>query len=210
MSLIREGLFKFGPFILNVATKTLRNGEQNIPLPPKVFDTLLALVERRGEVVSKDQLMQTLWPDSFVEESNLAQNVFVLRRTLGRAPGDQEYIQTVPKRGYRISVPVEELVAPASDLKNSALAIERPTRSYSLPRAVIVVGIALATIGVFTVLLVRLQPIPPPLAKFSQLNAGRRRQARANWITRRHKCPTRHRWQPSLLHGGYVELNVDC
>jgi DNA-binding winged helix-turn-helix (wHTH) protein/Tol biopolymer transport system component len=167
--MIREGLFKFGPFILNAATKTIRNGEQNIPMPPKVFDTLLALVERRGEVVTKDQLMQALWPDSFVEESNLTQNVFVLRRALGRAPGDQEYIQTLPKRGYRISVPVEELDAPAGDLKSPAAAIERPKRSYLSRPAVIIAGIALGTIGLLTMILLRTQPIRPPLPNFSQL-----------------------------------------
>ncbi len=169
MSLIREGLFKFGPFILNAATKTLRNGEQSVPMPPKVFDTLLALVERRGEVVTKDQLMQALWPDSFVEESNLTQNVFVLRRTLGRAPGDHEYIQTVPKRGYRISVPVEELAVPVSHLKDPDSGIERKKRSFSSRPALIVAGIALGAVGLLAMLLLRTQQIRPPLANFSQL-----------------------------------------
>src|SRR5580658_2206766 len=106
--MIRGRLYKFGVFTLNAGTMTLRKGKEVVSLPPKVFDTLLALVERQGEVISKDQLMKTLWPDCFVEENNLAQNVFLLRKTLGRASGDEDYIQTVPKRGYRISVPVEE------------------------------------------------------------------------------------------------------
>jgi DNA-binding winged helix-turn-helix (wHTH) protein/Tol biopolymer transport system component len=167
--MIQEGLFKFGPFVLNAATKTLRNGEQIITMPPKVFETLLALVGRRGEVVTKDELMQALWPDSFVEESNLTQNVFVLRRTLGRTSGDQEYIQTVPKRGYRISVPVQELEAPASEPNGPAVTMERQRRSFSSRPAVIMVGIALGIISLSTLLLWRKQPMHPPLANFSQL-----------------------------------------
>jgi DNA-binding winged helix-turn-helix (wHTH) protein/WD40 repeat protein len=169
MPLIREGLFKFGPFILNAATKTLRNGEQNVSMPPKVFDTLLVLVERRGEVATKDQLMHALWPDSFVEESNLTQNIFVLRRSLGRAPNGQEYIQTIPKRGYRISLPIEELAAPSSELKDTAAPIAHQKRSFSAISATIVIGIVLGAVGLLTILLLQTQLIRPPFANFSQL-----------------------------------------
>jgi Tol biopolymer transport system component/DNA-binding winged helix-turn-helix (wHTH) protein len=78
----------------------MRDGRMT-PLPPKVFDTLLVLVENSGRVVSKDELMQSLWPDTFVEESNLTQNISQLRRALGDGAGDAQYIETIPKRGYR-------------------------------------------------------------------------------------------------------------
>jgi Tol biopolymer transport system component len=69
----------------------------------------VALVRQRGEVVSKQELMEAVWPDSFVEEGNLTQNIFLLRRELGKTPEGEDYIQTVPKRGYRINVPVVNL-----------------------------------------------------------------------------------------------------
>jgi DNA-binding winged helix-turn-helix (wHTH) protein/Tol biopolymer transport system component len=164
--MIRGRLYKFGVFTLNAGTMTLRKGEQVISLPPKVFDTLLALVERQGEVISKDQLMKTLWPDSFVEESNLAQNVFLLRKTLGRASGDEDYIQTVPKRGYRISVPVEE----AESCKVDTLPVEAPSaknrsRSWMAPGAGLGVGIILI------VLLLPSRPLPSA-GNFRQLTQG--------------------------------------
>ena len=77
-----------------------RNGEQ-LALTPKVIETLLALIERHGDVVSKDELMQILWPDTIVEESNLSQNLYILRKTLGRASGGGPFIETLRRRGYR-------------------------------------------------------------------------------------------------------------
>jgi DNA-binding winged helix-turn-helix (wHTH) protein len=77
----------------------LRKGEEIVQLPPKVLETLLALVKRGGEAVTKQQLMDAVWPDSFVEESNLTQNVFLLRRSLGKTAGGEEYIQTLPSGG---------------------------------------------------------------------------------------------------------------
>lgn len=113
-----------GPFVLNAETSTLRRGDELIPLPPKVFDTLLALVSASGEVLSKDDLLKSVWPDSFVEESNLTQNVFILRRALGQSPDGPAYIQTVPKRGYRIAVPVVDLHA--VDIQNAVHLISLP------------------------------------------------------------------------------------
>ena len=74
-----------------------------IPLTPKAFDTLLALVERRDRVVDKAELMRIVWPDSFVEEANLSQTIFVLRKTLGEGPDGRPFIDTVPRRGYRFA-----------------------------------------------------------------------------------------------------------
>ena len=77
-----------------------------VPLTPKVLDTLAVLVEHRGAVMSKDQLLKQIWPDTFVEESNLSQNVSVLRKALGHDPDHFTYIETVSKRGYRFAAEV--------------------------------------------------------------------------------------------------------
>jgi DNA-binding winged helix-turn-helix (wHTH) protein/TolB-like protein/Tfp pilus assembly protein PilF len=101
-------VFAFGPFRLEVALgRLLRNG-QPIPLTPKGFDVLLALIERRDRLVDKDELMKLVWPDSFVEEANLSQTIFVLRKTLGERPDGQPFIETVPRRGYRFAADVRE------------------------------------------------------------------------------------------------------
>jgi DNA-binding winged helix-turn-helix (wHTH) protein/Tol biopolymer transport system component len=88
----------------------LRDGSV-VPLQPRALETLLALVRRHGEVVTKQELMESVWSDSFVEEGNLTQNIFVLRRELGKAAEGEDYIQTVPKRGYRMNVPIVNLTA---------------------------------------------------------------------------------------------------
>src|SRR5688572_15891557 len=100
--------YEFGPYRLELPThRVVRNGEP-VPLTPKAFDTLLALVERRDRVVDKAELMRLVWPDSFVEEANLSQTIFVLRKTLGEAPEGRPFIDTVPRRGYRFAAVVRE------------------------------------------------------------------------------------------------------
>ncbi|HEX6044831.1 MAG TPA: alpha/beta fold hydrolase [Pyrinomonadaceae bacterium] len=88
--------YVFDAFRVDPNERLLFKGNREVPLTPKVFDTLLALIENTSHVITKKELMQKVWPDSFVEENNLAQNISILRKTLG---GD--YIQTIPKRGYR-------------------------------------------------------------------------------------------------------------
>jgi len=106
--LIQQKIFEFGPYSLDPTQMLLRRAESVVPLQPRALETLLVLLRQRGEVVSKQELMERLWPDSFVEEGNLTQNIFVLRRELGKTPEGEEYIQTVPKRGYRMNVLVKE------------------------------------------------------------------------------------------------------
>ena len=79
-----------------------------VPLPPKAFDTLLLLVRNSGRILSKEELMKAIWPDTFVEEASLAQNISVLRRALGEAAGERQYIETIPRRGYRFLPQVKE------------------------------------------------------------------------------------------------------
>jgi TolB-like protein/DNA-binding winged helix-turn-helix (wHTH) protein len=104
-------LLEFGPYRADPERRLLLRGQNPVALSPKAFDLLLVLLERSGEVVSKDDLMKLLWPDTFVEESNLGQHVFQLRKALGDRPQDHTYIVTVPGRGYRFAEQVRP-VAP--------------------------------------------------------------------------------------------------
>ena len=104
----RNITYEFGRFSLNPRERRLLFDSDPVLLTPKAFDTLAALVERSGHVVTKDELMQIVWPDSFVEESGLTRNISVLRKELDRTPGGKELIETVPKVGYRFSSPVTQ------------------------------------------------------------------------------------------------------
>ena len=102
--------YEFGAFRLNVSERLLYRGTEVVPLTPKVFDLLLVLVENTGHMLDKSSLMEQLWPDSFVEESSLTQNISLLRRAL--TDGDNNYIETIPKRGYRFVADVREIDEP--------------------------------------------------------------------------------------------------
>src|SRR5258708_4908270 len=102
-------LYEFGPFRINIMERLLQRDRETVPLTPKVFDTLMVMVQNGGHVLEKNELMQTLWPDSFVEESSLTQNVSLLRRALGETNDGRQYIETLPKRGYRFVVDVREV-----------------------------------------------------------------------------------------------------
>jgi pimeloyl-ACP methyl ester carboxylesterase/DNA-binding winged helix-turn-helix (wHTH) protein/class 3 adenylate cyclase len=91
-------------------------GGAPVPLTPKAFDTLLVLVENNGHVLSKEELIQKVWPDSFVEENNLAQNISILRKALGEAPAGLKFIETVSKRGYRFVADVREVSEDETEL----------------------------------------------------------------------------------------------
>ncbi len=103
-------LFKFGEFQLDTEEKHLRQAEKSVALPPKVLDVLCLLVEKEGKIVSKNEIMDTVWADSFVEESNLTQSIYTLRRTLGNDENGKSIIETIPRRGFRIAIPVYEEV----------------------------------------------------------------------------------------------------
>lgn len=95
--------------------RVLRRQGTPMPLTPKVFDTLLVLVERSGRIVEKEELMSRLWPDSFVEEANLTFNIQQLRKSLGDNARKPQYIETVPRRGYRFIAKVEEFLDDGND-----------------------------------------------------------------------------------------------
>jgi len=101
------GPFRFGPFCLDLRERQLSRGNEIIPLRGKVFDTLSVLVENAGRLVTKQELLDTVWPETAVEENNLNHNVAVLRKALGEKTTSQQYIETVPKVGYRFVAAVE-------------------------------------------------------------------------------------------------------
>src|SRR5271170_8487337 len=103
MSVERKQFYEFGPFRIDPDKRLLLRDDRPVPLQPKAFETLLVLVQKSGTVVLKNDLMKTLWPDSFVEESNLTQHIFVLRKSLGETAGENRYIATIPGRGYRFA-----------------------------------------------------------------------------------------------------------
>lgn len=120
-----SGLYEFGPFCLDPVKRVLLRDGAPVPLTPKAFDTLLVLVQSNGRPLSRDDLMQAVWPDSFVEEGNLTQNIFVLRKALGS--GDR-YIVTLPGRGYQFVEKVREVEPEKQESKKEGSAEEaRPS-----------------------------------------------------------------------------------
>src|SRR3954466_15637905 len=94
-------LYEFDEFRLDASRRLLWKDGAQVPLTPRVFDTLLCLVEHGDAVTDKERLMEAVWPDSIVEENNLTQNISTLRRIFGEKPGSHHFIVTVPGRGYR-------------------------------------------------------------------------------------------------------------
>ncbi len=105
----RKPLYEFGGFRLNSEDRLLFRDDEVVPLAPKVFDILMVLVEKSGRVIEKDELIQEVWADTFVEEGNLARNVSTLRKALGESDTERPYIETIPRRGYRFVMPVREV-----------------------------------------------------------------------------------------------------
>jgi len=99
--------FNFGNFTLDLERRLLLRDGEPVPLTPKAFDTLALLVRRSGHVVGKDELLEEIWADAFVEESTIAQNVFTLRKALGQNHTENQFIETVPKHGYRFIADVK-------------------------------------------------------------------------------------------------------
>src|SRR5262245_17072853 len=141
--------FQFGPFLLDPAKRSLLRDGVPQSLTPKAFDLLSLLVRHRERVLSKDELIGTLWPETFVEEANLSQQIFVIRRTLNGDSESAEYIATIPRRGYRFTAQVversesERLAEPAPN--------ERPRRRsrWLIPSLGAAVVLAAALLSVF-------------------------------------------------------------
>lgn len=132
MSLQEKRLYEFGPFRLDTAERLLSRDGRPVPVTPKAFETLLVLVRNSGHLMDKEELLKAVWPDTFVEEANLTQNIFTLRNVLGESKDEHQYIETVPKRGYRFVASVREVRGGSSELivqerPRSPVAIEEKT-----------------------------------------------------------------------------------
>src|SRR5262245_11302256 len=134
--------YEFGPFRLDASRRLLLRNDEPVPLTPKALETLLVLVRNSGNVVEKSELMNAIWPDAFVEEGTLVQNIFTLRKVLGESPEGERYIGTVPRRGYCFLAPVAERYDDSSvvieEFSRSAITIEyedkSPARQSPEPR----------------------------------------------------------------------------
>jgi TolB-like protein/DNA-binding winged helix-turn-helix (wHTH) protein/Tfp pilus assembly protein PilF len=137
--------YRFGPYRLDVADRLLYRGEEVVPIPPKVFDTLLIFVSSHGRVLTKEELLKQLWPDSFVEEGTLTQYISLLRKALAE---NGQWLENLPRRGYRFKAAVEECLdseipeAPAPE----AAAVRGAGRRWILAFAGLLV--ALAIVGI--------------------------------------------------------------
>ncbi len=115
-SAVMTNFYEFGPFRVDVANLLLFRDGQPLPLTPKAVETLIALLQRGGQLLKKDDLIKIVWPDRVIEESNLTQNIYLLRKTLGEGSNGQSYIETMPRRGYRFVGEVRECTPKGTDL----------------------------------------------------------------------------------------------
>jgi DNA-binding winged helix-turn-helix (wHTH) protein/tetratricopeptide (TPR) repeat protein len=124
----RLHVYEFGEFRVDAVKRRLFRGGVPVPATVRALDLLIALIERRGEVVSKDDLLRIVWSDCVVQEANLSQNVFVLRKILGERPSDHQYILTVPGRGYCFVADVRDLADAAARPEKSAAVVQSDAR----------------------------------------------------------------------------------
>jgi len=148
-------LYDFGPYRVDGAKGVLLRHGEPVPLPPKAFETLLRLLQERGQVVTKAELMAAVWPDTFVEENNLNQCVSVLRRALGNSPDGKPLVETIARRGYRFVGPVIERE------RESAPARSRLRAAWMVAGIAVVLGSA--------ALLRRPSPAAPPIRSLAVL-----------------------------------------
>lgn len=126
-------LYDFGEFRLDPAERLLLRTGEPVALTPKAFDVLLVLVEHHGRLIEKDALLKTVWPDSFVEENNLADNISRLRKALGEGENGRKFIETVPRRGYRFVADVRM----TGGVEPEPVAAETPRRRKTLVAALV-------------------------------------------------------------------------
>jgi len=116
--------YQFGPFRFDASRRRLTRDGEIVPLTPKALEVLAVLVQSSGSILEKDDLIQKVWPDTFVEESNLSVHIFNLRKALGQGADTNTYIETIPRVGFRFKAEVERI-----NLNDADLIVERRTRS---------------------------------------------------------------------------------
>ena len=152
-------VYEFGDFRLDAGKRLLWRAGAQVPLTPRVFETLLYLVEHHDTVLDKERLMEAVWPDSIVEENNLTQNISTLRRVFGETPGSRQYIATVPGRGYRFVAKIkmseadagpearripEAAIAPAEKKTEPGASVAQPENRHSFRPALLATAAVLA------------------------------------------------------------------
>jgi DNA-binding winged helix-turn-helix (wHTH) protein/TolB-like protein/Flp pilus assembly protein TadD len=143
-----QSFHEFGAYRIDSARRLLLRDGEVVPLTPKCFEILIALVENRGEVISKEDLMNRVWPDSFVEEGNLTYTISVLRKALGEHAGQHQYIVTAPGRGYQFVTPVSEAQEEAACQATS----NDPRKRTGWERNAILFSVCLLLIGLVVAL----------------------------------------------------------
>jgi eukaryotic-like serine/threonine-protein kinase len=137
-------LYEFGPFRVDPEKQLLLRENQSVALTPKAFETLVILLRRSREVVSKDELMKAIWPDAFVEEANLSQNIFILRKALGDTAEDRRYIVTLPGRGYRFVEEVRTVTQDGQDVVVTSRSISQTVLHTDTPAQALPVALGRA------------------------------------------------------------------
>ena len=172
MSAPAKQIFEFGPFRLDSMERVLLRDGQPVPITLKAFDVLLLLVQSSGHIVEKDELMNRVWAGSFVEEGNLKVTVSMLRKVLDEDPAINEYIETVPRRGYRFvaavkAVPADGVEVVMRERTREILTIEEETtiteRSRSIRLPLLLGGALLMVLvgaGGYFLLRKQTQPLP--------------------------------------------------
>ena len=172
-------IYTFGEFRLDTAEHALRHGAEQIPLTPKAIELLTLLIERRGQTLTKNELMDALWHETYVDENNLAVTVLMLRKAFGESAFDKKFIETVPKRGYRFVADVEETNADLLIEKQTLTRItieEKETqglKSGLRRRSIALAAVALIVGGLGVFLFFRFWNSPPDKKTSAQVNAPR-------------------------------------
>jgi TolB-like protein/DNA-binding winged helix-turn-helix (wHTH) protein/Tfp pilus assembly protein PilF len=158
---VRRG-YEFGCFVMDPDKRLLYREGELVSLAPKILETLLVLIENRGRVLSKDELLTKVWGETIVEEVGLARNISILRKALGERPDEHQFIVTVPARGYQFvaevhertdsgrELPVDELSGPVQDLQ--------PKRTLSVRHWQVLAGLVALTLGIVVFVLIRSHP----------------------------------------------------
>src|SRR5215469_942209 len=134
MSLMEKEIYEFGPFLLDPAEHMLSCEGHPVSLTPKAFETLVCLVRNQGRMLTKDELLKQIWPDTFVEEVNLAVNISTVRKALGENPQDCRFIATIPGRGYRFVAEVRKIADQNGEDSNRQI-LSAPTTLKTTPDA---------------------------------------------------------------------------
>jgi TolB-like protein/DNA-binding winged helix-turn-helix (wHTH) protein/Tfp pilus assembly protein PilF len=149
--------YRFGPFSLNPGEKVLLRQGRPVALTAKAFEILMLLVQNPGRSLAKEEMLREVWPDSFVDESNLAQHIFQLRKILEEAPGGRAYIETIPRYGYRFTQQVQQSPTPSGETPATApdafASVGRMDETATKPRWIIVAALAavaaVAAVGIY-------------------------------------------------------------